>query len=143
MIIPATAKPRFSLLPDFLSFEREIWPKIEPINEKKPAVRNNVANEVIKEAIASPLPDFASCSAWLNGADRKFWPGVNSDTLSLVNYNCFDPVVAKSAAIFRKVEDDFNNDPGKKCNSESEISCNTHCHRHKKFTYRHVSPCDN
>ena len=63
MIIPATAKPRFSLLPDFFSFEREIWPKIEPINEKKPAVRNNVANEVIKEAIASPLPDFASCSA--------------------------------------------------------------------------------
>ena len=63
MIIPATAKPRFSSLPAFLSLESATCPKMEPINEKKPAVRNSVAKDVTKAPMASPLPDFLSCSA--------------------------------------------------------------------------------
>jgi hypothetical protein len=62
IITPAMARPRFSLLPAFLNLESDTCPSIEPMNERKPAEIKIRAREVTNDAIASPLPAFASCS---------------------------------------------------------------------------------
>jgi hypothetical protein len=51
------------VLPDFLNLESDTCPRIAPMKEKKPAERKIRASEVTKEAIAKPLPVFASCSS--------------------------------------------------------------------------------
>jgi hypothetical protein len=50
------------VLPAFLNFESDTCPRIDPIKDRKPAERKIRAREVTNEAIASPLPAFASCS---------------------------------------------------------------------------------
>ena len=88
------------------------------MNEKNPAVRKTSASEVTNEAIASPLPDFASCSAGESCDTGLASPeGMNSLTLSLVNDSGLDPKVAERTAIFCKVEDDFDNYPSYRCDS--------------------------
>ena len=88
------------------------------MNEKKPAVRKTSASEVTNEAIASPLPDFVSCSAGEScDAGLASPEGMNSLTLSLVNDSGLDPKVAECAAILRKVEDDFDHNPSNCCDS--------------------------
>ncbi len=117
MMTPATARPRFSVLPDFFSLDRETCPRIEPINERNPAVTKIVAREVTNAAIARPLPAFASCSDCDNGATGDWPPGMNSLTLRLVNYSGLDPKVAKCAVALGEVEDDFDNYPGYQCDT--------------------------
>ena len=118
MITPATASPRFSVLPAFFNFESDTCPRIEPMKERNPADRNIRASEVTKEAIASPPPDFALCSAGESCGVGEFTPdGMNSLTLRLVNYSGLDPEVAQCAAILCVIEDDFNDNPRNCCDT--------------------------
>lgn len=85
------------------------------MNEKIPKNSKNNAREVTKEAIASPLPDFASGSVGEScGAGDACPDGMNSLMLCLVNYCGFDPEVAECAVVLCKVEDDLNNNPSDK-----------------------------
>ena len=118
MITPATARPRFSVLAAFFNLDSDTCPRIAPIKERKPADRKIRAREVTKEAIASPPPDFASCSTEESCGPGFATPeGMNSLTLRLVNDSGLDPEVAQRAAIFCEVEDDFNNNPSYCCDS--------------------------
>ena len=120
MITPATARPRFSVLPAFFNLDSDTCPRIEPIKERNPADRKISAREVTKEAIASPPPDFASCSTGEScGAGEVVPDGMNSLTLRLVNDSGLDPEVAECAVIFCVIEDNFNNDPGNGCDTRS------------------------
>ena len=118
MITPDTARPRFSVLPAFFNLESDICPRIEPMNERKPADKKISAREVTKEAIANPLPDFASCSVEESAGVGLATPeGINSLTLRLVNYSGLDPKVAQCAVVLCEVEDDFNNNPNDDCDA--------------------------
>jgi len=82
------------------------------MKERKPAERKIKASEVTNEAIASPLPALASCSAAeSSGAGLATPEGMNSLTLRLVNYSGLDPEVAKCAVVLGVVEDNFKNNP--------------------------------
>ena len=124
MITPATARPRFCVLPAFFNFDSDTCPRIEPMKERKPAERKIKASEVTNEAIASPLPALASCSAGeRSGAGLATPEGMNSLTLRLVNNYGLDPEVAKRAIVLGEVEDDFDDDPSN-CNKTCcEICC--------------------
>ena len=118
MITPDTARPRFCVLPDFFNLESDICPRIEPMNERKPADKKISAREVTKEAIAKPLPVFASCSVEESAGVGLATPeGINSLTLRLVNYSGLDPKVAQCAVVLCEVEDDFNNNPNDDCDA--------------------------
>ena len=118
MITPDTARPRFSVLPAFFNLESDICPRIEPMNERKPADKKISAREVTKEAIAKPLPVFASCSVEESAGVGLATPeGINSLTLRLVNYSGLDPKVAQCAVVLCEVEDDFNNNPNDDCDA--------------------------
>jgi hypothetical protein len=41
MITPATARPRFSVLPAFFNLDSDTCPRIEPIKERNPADRKS------------------------------------------------------------------------------------------------------
>ena len=118
MITPDTARPRFCVLPDFFNLESDTCPRIEPMNERKPADKKISAREVTKEAIAKPLPVFASCSVEESAGVGLATPeGINSLTLRLVNYSGLDPKVAQCAVVLCEVEDDFNNNPNDDCDA--------------------------
>ena len=121
MITPDTARPRFCVLPDFFNLESDTCPRIDPMKERKPADKKIRAREVTKDAMAKPLPAFASCSVGESAGVGLVTPeGINSLTLCLVNYSGLDPKVAQCAVILCEVEDDFNNNPSDGCDARGD-----------------------